>query len=149
MGPAQTSHFKHAKFNARKIYCSRSFVIASAQVKIPCVPEDIFFLSILMVRGEAESTRRGLSHLGYFENGPLKPVKNSKRAIDHTQWEYIRTKFTMHSDSMYDMICNFRLSGFRKVKAVKNKLFFSEPRVRSYCVLNIFANFRLTVLIKI
>ena len=31
----QTSHFKHAKFNARKIYCSRSFVIASAQVEIP------------------------------------------------------------------------------------------------------------------
>ena len=73
LGPSQTSHFKHAKFNARKIYCSCSFVIALAQVEVPCVPEDIFFLSILMVRGEAESTRRGLPHLGYFENGPLKP----------------------------------------------------------------------------
>ena len=73
-GYSQTSHFKHAKFNARKIYCSRSFVIASAQVEIPWVPEDIFFfLSIPMVRGEAASTRRGLFHLGYFENGPLKP----------------------------------------------------------------------------
>ena len=52
---------------------------------VPWVPEDIFFLSILMVRGEAASTRRealsgalsnrtqGLFHIRYFENGPLEP----------------------------------------------------------------------------
>ena len=42
----------------------------------------------------------------------------------------------------------FRFSGFRKVKAVKNKLFFSAPRVCSQHILSILANFRLNVLMK-
>ena len=56
--------------------------------KYPGVPEDIFFLSILIVRGEAASTRReaprekialsnrkhGLFHIRYFENGPMEPA---------------------------------------------------------------------------
>ena len=53
---------------------------------VPRVPEDFFFLSILMVRGKAASTRRevprrksfnlistGLFNLRYFEDGPLEP----------------------------------------------------------------------------
>ena len=60
---------------------------------LPWVLEDIFFLSILMARGEAASTRsqaprekknwfvseawsnrkHGLFHIRYFENGPLEP----------------------------------------------------------------------------
>ena len=50
------------------------------------IPEDIFFLSILMVRGEAVSPeplsnpKHGLFHIRYFENGPLEPgsVKREK-----------------------------------------------------------------------
>ena len=45
---------------------------------IPWVPEDIFLLSILMVRGEATSTRQmmrreGILGIRYFDNGPLEP----------------------------------------------------------------------------
>ena len=54
-------------------------------IYLPWVPEDIFFLLTLMVRGETASTRReaprgafsnrkqGLFHFRYFENGPLEP----------------------------------------------------------------------------
>ena len=54
-------------------------------IYLPWVPEDIFFLLTLMVRGETPSTRReaprgtfsirkhGLFHIWYFENGPLEP----------------------------------------------------------------------------
>ena len=61
LGPAQTSHFKHAKFKARNIYCSRSFVIASAQFEIPWFPADIFFLSILMSRRSRVNEARFIS----------------------------------------------------------------------------------------
>ena len=45
---------------------------------LPWVPEDIFFLSILMVRGVSVSgalsnRKHGLFHIRYFENGPLEP----------------------------------------------------------------------------
>ena len=45
---------------------------------LPWVPEDIFFLSILLVRGEVKSgalsnRKHGLFHIRYFENGPLEP----------------------------------------------------------------------------
>ena len=53
---------------------------------VPWIPEDFFFLSMLMVRGEAASTRRevprrksfnlistSLFHLRYFEDGPVEP----------------------------------------------------------------------------
>ena len=55
---------------------------------LPWVPEDIFFLSILIVRGKAASTRleaprallnckHGLFHIRYFENGSLEQVCDS------------------------------------------------------------------------
>ena len=54
-----------------------TFTIAYKMPRLlPWVPEDIFFLSILMVRGEAASTsnrKHGLFHIRYFENGPLEP----------------------------------------------------------------------------
>ena len=48
-------------------------------LQIPWVPEDIFFLSIPMVRGQAAPTEResnrkhGLFHIRNFENRPLEP----------------------------------------------------------------------------
>ena len=52
--------------------------------KLPWVPEDNFFLSILMVRGEAPREKNNVSgalsnrkhdlfYIRYFEDGPLEP----------------------------------------------------------------------------
>ena len=92
---------------------------------VPWVPEDLFFLSILMVRGKAASTRRevprrksfnltstGLFHLRYFEDGRLEPgckmcslqkkKKKKKKTLTWSPQKRSRPALTYH-----ELLSNF------------------------------------------
>ena len=72
-------------------------------IYLPWVPEDIFFLLTLMVRGEVASTRRKaprgaflnrkhcLFYIRYFENGPLEPGYHLLRSKHVMRALYIAT----------------------------------------------------------
>ena len=72
------SQFVTANHAANLAFIVKCHFLSKSHVLVPWVPEDIFFLSILMVRGEAASTKlsnrkHDLFHIRYFENGPLEP----------------------------------------------------------------------------
>ena len=106
---------------------------------IPWAPNDIFFLSILILHGEAASRRReasrepykprkhGLFHIRYLENGPLEPGYS---------WQGY-AKYRDLSVSRRSIICRSRRLGqIIDILAIDKSRYFAQPRliIRSHVV---------------